>query len=441
MKIVRRSPITATVVIMVPCMVVILIAGIAFGGPPGSLDASFGDGGLVTTDILNRDEAVDVAAGPDGTVIVAGTCDLSAETQDPGFAVVRYRKDGSLDTAFDGDGIAITPFAGDGTAAAAMALQENGRIVVVGSSGPYGSNSLTVVRYTTTGALDNTFSGDGIMTAKAGDSYNWGEALAIQGDGKIVIAGTSWISDYDFVITRCNADGSTDAGFGASGTVTLDLGDWDFCHAVALQPDGKIVAAGRTRTSTGYAVALARFNRNGTLDATFGNAGTIITDATEGYDAIHALAIQSDGKIIGAGLTNGGDMTTLRYDSSGNLDTSFGGDGIVVTSAYNEAQDIALQSNGRILVVATQGDPDHLDLAVARYLSDGSPDVGFGSAGTAVIDLGGDYDEAGGVAIQPDKRILAVGTLISDTATDVAVLRLFGVAPIIVPSQFLLLDQ
>jgi uncharacterized delta-60 repeat protein len=440
MKKIKRRALNAIVFIMVPCMAAALIAGTALGGPPGSLDPSLAGTGVVITDILNRDAAVDVAAGPDGTIIVAGTCDMSAETQDPGFTVVRYRNDGSLDNTFDGDGVAITPFPGNGTRAAAAAIQENGRILVTGSSGPYGSTNLTVVRYITTGALDTTFSGDGILTTAAGGSYNWGEALVIQADGKVVVAGTSWISDYDFVLTRCNADGSLDAGFGSSGTVTLDLGDWDFCHTVALQQDGKIVAAGRSRTGANYAIALVRFNSNGALDTTFGNAGTVITDVTDGFDAINALALQTDGRIVGAGLTSGGALTIVRYTATGSLDATFSGNGIAVIPTGNEARDIVIQPDGKIVAVATQGDADHLDLSLVRYLPDGSLDPNFGNAGMVVINLGGDYDEAGGVTLQAGSRILAVGTLISDTAHDIAVLRLFGAAPVTVPSQFLLLE-
>lgn len=409
---------------------------------PGTLDPSFSGDGIVITDLLAHDSGADVATGPGGTVIVAGT--RNRYGGNPDFAVVRYLSDGSLDTSFGGNGIAITPFTGDGTFAAALAVQDNGKIVVTGNSGAYADTSLTVVRYTAAGTLDTTFSGDGILTAKLGSSHNWGSSLGIQKDGKILVAGTSWISDYDFVLLRLNDDGSLDSSFGVSGVVSLDLGAWDFCYAVALQGDGKIVLAGRTGTyDSGYHMALARFTSSGTLDASFGSSGTVTTGVNSPYGAIVSLALQQDGRIVGAGYSNGG-LTVVRYDTTGALDNSFDGDGLAVTASCNEARDIAIQPDGRIIVVAMQVAGYNQNLAIVRYLSNGSLDRQFGSAGITVVDLGGDYDWPGGVALQGNERILVSGEAGGATG-DLATLRLYGyafsTAPSVAPIQLLLLGE
>ena len=166
-------------------LAVTAVSGTVMAGRPGSLDPSFSGDGIVITDLLGSDYGEDVAAGPGGTVVVAGT--RNSYGDNPDFAVVRYLSDGSLDRSFDGDGIAITPFTGDGTYAAALAIQDDGKILVTGTSGAYGDTSLTVVRYTAAGALDTTFSGDGILTVKA---YIYRLARRVLSRGYIAIKST-----------------------------------------------------------------------------------------------------------------------------------------------------------------------------------------------------------------------------------------------------------
>ncbi|MCD4742761.1 MAG: hypothetical protein K8R67_09845, partial [Desulfobacteraceae bacterium] len=223
----------------------IFTASFSYAGSAGTLDTDFDTDGIVTTDINGHDSANGVAIQADGKIVVVGTTeDL---TDSPKFIVCRYNEDGSLDTTFDADGIVITDVGGDDASARAVAIQSDGKIVVAGKSGDDGNTSITVVRYTTNGALDTTFDIDGIASEQlAPMTHNWGDALIIQPDGKIVVAGTTWTSNYNFGVVRFKTDGSMDTAFGSTGKKVIDFGDWDFVYSVALQTDGKIILAGRS---------------------------------------------------------------------------------------------------------------------------------------------------------------------------------------------------
>src|SRR5262249_3125586 len=219
------------------------------------------------------------------------------------------------------------------------------------------------------------------------------------------------------------AAGAIDIGFGNGGKVATDFsGNLDVAYAIAVQPDGKILAAGETRTSDDFNTAdfaLARYNANGSLDSSFGSGGKVRTDFFGQYDGAFALAIQPDGKIISAGTTSVNaapgfffDFALVRYNADGTLDTSFGSGGKVTTNffGFNDSLgDLALLPNGKIIAVGTAGTPGFRgELAIARYDANGSLDSTFGIGGkttTAYVFK----DEASTVAIQPDGRIVVAG--------------------------------
>jgi uncharacterized delta-60 repeat protein len=172
---------------------------------------------------------------------------------------------------------------------------------------------------------------------------------------------------------RYNPDGSLDPAFGSGGKLTTDFGGFDSAVAVAVQPDGKIVAAGLRRPFVGGAadVAIARYAPDGSLDATFGSGGKVTTALPGGSDGLAAdIAVQPDGKLVVVGMAqaagSAADFLVARYDSAGNLDQSFGVGGIVITGAGDFATDVALDDEGRIVVAGSAAG----DFAVARYLAD-----------------------------------------------------------------------
>jgi uncharacterized delta-60 repeat protein len=233
-----------------------------------------------------------------------------------------------------------------------VAVQSDGKTVVVGmSSSEFGGNDFGMVRYNADGTVDSAFGNGGMVTAQfIGSDAEVARGVAIQSDGRIVVAGTANQSSQDFVdgkfaLVRYNADGMLDGGFGGTGTVTTDFGQFgDRCHSVALQADGKIVLAGvsvRAVTSGGVStnsdVAVARYNIDGTLDSGFGSGGKVVTAIGSGDDVATSLAVQSDGKIVVCGYSYNGtdnDFALLRYNSNGTLDTGFGNAGKVTTNWF-----------------------------------------------------------------------------------------------------------
>ena len=238
---------------------------------------------------------------------------------------------GALDATFGIGGKVTTDFAGDSDEARGVVLQPDGKIVAAGAANTEGSRDrgsggdFALARYNPNGALDATFGTGGKVTTDFNGDDDAAFGVVLQPDGKIVAAGAAKTSyrGQDFALARYNPNGTLDATFGTGGKVTTDFnGDDDAAFGVVLQPDGKIVAAGAAKTSyRGQDFALARYNPNGTLDATFGTGGKVTTDFN-GDDAAFGVVLQPDGKIVAAGAANtegsrdrgsGGDFALARY--------------------------------------------------------------------------------------------------------------------------------
>jgi uncharacterized delta-60 repeat protein len=412
----------------------------------GDLDTSFGDNGTVTTNIggtLVHDYGQDVAVQSDGKIVVVGDHYNESGTND-NFALVRYNKRGKLDRRFKGNGIVSTNFGGYDRAMG-VALQSDSKIVVAGET--CNSNDVcdvAVARYNTRGGLDRTFSGDGkvITTYGKGDNGSLG-GVAIQSNGRIVVAGYMYNGDnYDMAVYRFNTDGSRDTSFSGDGRAKINFGSGknDYAFSVAIQSDGKIVVAGRTcdKKDKNCDFAVARLTTQGVLDNTFSRDGRQTT-SFGGSDIGRAVALQSDGKIVVAGYkeTSGDGLFALaRYKTNGNLDTSFSGDGKVLTNLVSgvkdAAYDVAIQSNGKIVAVGMVGtgetdlateEQDSRDLwvglvkdtsnprdfAVVRYNTNGALDRTFSSDGKVATDFNNSDDFAWAVALQSDGKIVVAG--------------------------------
>src|SRR5918999_1292608 len=235
------------------------------------------------------------------------------------------------------------------------------------------------------GDLDPTFDGDGKVTTDVAGSFDQAFGMAIQGDGKIVAAGVAVVSGADdFALARYNSDGSLDITFDGDGKVTTDFGS-DQAFAVAIQGDGKIVAAGGAFVSNNQDFALARYNTDGSLDTTFDGDGKVTTDLAGGTDQAYAVAIQG-GKIVvtgGAVVSGGEDFALARYNTDGALDTTFSGDGRVNTdfgSANEQARGVAIQGDGKIVVAGFAFVSGANDFALARYQSQGTADLALTKA-------------------------------------------------------------
>ena len=388
---------------------------------PGDLDPSFSRNGKVLIDFAGGDDAASaVAAQPDGKVVAAGYASLPVGGR--AFALVRFDVDGVRDPSFSGNGVVATRF-GDGSAAArAIAIEDDGDIVVAGaSSEPETGWDFALARYEPDGSLDPSFGQNGRVTTDLGASEG-ANALALQPDGKLVVAGES---GGDFALARYNPDGSLDTSFSGDGIVTTDFAGWgDVAYAVALQDDGRIVAAGSAYAEhevyedTPF-FALARYQADGTPDSSFSGDGIVITDISDPYGnaRAHAVALQQDGKIVLGGATGGGGifsaLVIARYNPSGSPDQSFAR----VYENYAGARALAIQASGRIVVAGWTWFSESFDFLVTRWDSNGAWDSRFGgprdSRGRppgAVADFGlFNTDQARALAIQQDGKIVVAG--------------------------------
>ncbi|HEX8369160.1 MAG TPA: hypothetical protein VF604_11520 [Pyrinomonadaceae bacterium] len=398
--------------------------------PDGSPDASFGNGGKKTTIVSGDQESgYAVAVQPDGKIVVAGATILNGFC----FAVVRYLPNGDLDTSFDNDGIVVTNTSNNVGEPSSIAIQTDGKIVIGGDD-----INIVLIRYNPNGSLDTTFGGTGIVRTiiRALETCN---ELKLQTDGKIVVVGTSYLSSsvLNFTVLRYNANGALDSTFGTNGVVFTEFdNNHEIAHTVAIQGDGKIVAAG-TDNQRQYDTILARYNTDGSLDAGFDGDGKASYDFGSDSGESNAVITQPDGKIIIAGFAN--DFTrsyfaVARYHQNGRLDTSFGGTGRVVTpigqGTNSAARSIALQADGKIVVAGSAyiNDSRLFDFVAVRYNSDGSLDTGFDGDGIAAIDVTlnsvSASDTAYSVEVQTDGKIVLGGTTGgSGTFTDSALVR------------------
>jgi len=377
---------------------------------------------------------------------------------------IAYAQAGQLDTTFATNGIFSDTFSGATGAASAVLLQADGKILAAGQFGS--TNSTTgrgvVVRLNTDGSLDTTFGTAGVVSIKFGAFNNILTGIALQTDGKMVVAGSA-LAGGSGLITRLNADGSIDTGFGTSGFVSL----YPVTPGpVALLTDGKIILLGLNPNGTNTVgfPQMARYNSNGTLDTTFGNdgqapivfAGSSIHVLTNGkflitsggigvgtvarYNsngtldttfgilgqqsalAAPGIALQSNGQIVTAGSISTQAQPTgtssgfglMRFGSSGTVDPTFGTRGGVVTSFPSlpnaSALPLVIQSNGDIVAAGIASSGSSGSFALARYLSNGKLDTTFGTGGLVITNLGSGTAAVSALAIQSDGKIVAAGS-------------------------------
>lgn len=457
-----------------------LLAGIAWAADgAGTLDATFGAGevdgtpaGVVSTSLGNGDDmAEDLTVSADGTVTVVGNRH-NGESND--IVLVRYTTDGTFDAAFgvgedDGtpNGVVNISLGAGNDFGTAVAAQADGKLLVAGFHEEGTSTNMVVLRVNADGTLDQSFgisadgTDNGIVNVSLGDGNDIARAIAVQPDGKIVVAGDSVTADgsANIILARLHADGSVDESFGQSedgtpnGFVATSLGDGDDkANALALQADGKIVVAGNRVAEDGSSnMIVARYDATGVPDVTFGAAsddgtpeGFVNLSLGDGNDIARDIALQADGKIAIAGdsVTADGssNFVLARLNADGTPDDSFGvaedgtPNGFVSTSlgeGNDFASGLAVQSDGKLVVAGYHQEGTSTNIAVARYETNGALDQTFGMTddgtenGIVNISLGDGDDMANAVAMQGDKLVLVAGTTAAtDGSKNIAVLRL-----------------
>lgn len=386
---------------------------------PGSLDTTFGTGGIATTHLNVTAQLKDLAIQADGKIIVVGSTFATAPPGQPvtniTAVVARFNSNGSLDTTFDGNGYNNSLFMLD---ANSVVLQPDGKIVVGGRIQNSGYEAFSIARFNSDGSLDSTFNGNGKVTTAIGITSSI-ISVNVQADGKIVAAGrtalTGTFSNRDFAIVRYNADGSLDTTFGTSGRVATDISSTDDLYDSVIQEDGKILTVGFSTDplSTMKSVTLVRYNGDGSLDTTFGSNGKVISPGAADTLATE-VAIQSDGKIV----IVGDGIPPLRYNSNGTVEMIF------QTSGNYFGLSVAIQPNGKIVAAGGEivGGPSNF--ATVRYNNNGMLDTSFGTGGKVLTSFTSSTGVAA-LALQSDGKVLAGGT-VSDGNFEFAIARYFG---------------
>ena len=386
----------------------------------GSFDTSFSGDGKLISDINSVYMAANsVAVQADGKIVVAGNSQSH-------ILVARYLPDGVLDNSFSGDGKAYVS-TGYSSSSRSVLVQPDGKILVAGTVVELGANNFLMLRFLTDGTMDLSFSGDGKQITDFGADESI-EALALQPDGKIIAVGSTLSgAQADFAIARYQADGSADNSFSDDGKQTTAIGNSvDFAFDVALQPDGRILAAGWSKISDGYSYSAVRYLADGSLDLSFADDGKMVDYKPAGYGAYQTVIVQSDGRMIAAGYANTGkgiQFAVARYNRSGVLDAGFGQNGkqtIDFGLSSSQVYEVALQPDGKIILAGHAGDNNEFYFALARLNINGSLDSSFDGDGKVVLDRG---LYAKMVIQQDGKIVVAAQSDQSQFATDIVLLR------------------
>lgn len=334
----------------------------------GTLDTSFAGAGYTALTIGSNDSVYGSAIQSDGKIVITGETNQSGQNY---IFVARLNSDGSIDSSFGTSGVTLTHIINDGASGNAVVIQPSNQYIVVGASAVIsGTGAMVAARYDTSGNLDSSFGTAGIAVINIGSGCA-ANAIALQSDGKIILGGHAQIGSLtEYAVVRLNTNGTLDSSFGTGGIVTTQLkprSTSDIIYAVAVQADGKIVAAGSTTLNTGVTkISLARYTTSGALDTSFGSSGVVNTALGSGSStSAFAMSLQSNGKIVVGGLVDSS-FVVARYNTGGGLDTTFGSSGSVTTSLglSSEINALAIQSDGKIV---TAGFSDN-NYALARYL-------------------------------------------------------------------------
>lgn len=409
----------------------LLSAGGANASVPGELDPSFGVGGKVQTPFGPESYAGGVAVQSDGKILAVGTPEASE-----GFSVARLLSNGSPDPSWGEGGVVTTPL-GKFASAFDVAVQPDGKIVVVGEAPGAKDEDFAIVRYLSNGKLDPGFGEGGIVILPVGELGDQGRVVAIGPGGRIAVVGISDLPSFRNAVgvAMLESNGNPETAFAGDGTtlVQTESGEDDRGEGVDFQSDGKIVIADSTGAGIGDGFTLIRLGLDGKPDPSFGGDGIVETPIPgEGgveEGRISDVLVQPDGKIVGGGYgvdSVGVAMETvikfevIRYLPNGELDPGFGSGGRVgerLPSPYSFGRKLALDANGKLILGGTyDANPAPLEEneapALMRFNPNGSLDPSFGSGGIVVGTLGAGIEEESieGLALQPDGKIVTSGS-------------------------------
>ncbi|SVB02553.1 uncharacterized protein METZ01_LOCUS155407, partial [marine metagenome] len=375
-------------------VLLLVVAVPSAGAAPGDLDSGFSSDGKLLTDIGTTDSGRAVAIQSDGKIVVAGYA-LMGGSYD--FAVARFDSDGSLDTAFSSDGLVAVDLSSTHELAYGVAIQSDGKILIVGTTDYGGVNTdFGVIRLTPTGALDTTFSSDGIVAVGVGSGNDYATDVEIASDGDVVIVGYGHNgSNWDVAAIRLDSSGNLDTGFSSDGKALYAVGSGhDYGYGLDIASVGDLLVTGSSHNGSDDDVLVLRLDGNGNLDTAFDADGIWTADIGSGTaDVGWGIIEASDGDVLVGGSSDGGDddVLAVRLTASGVPDTAFSGDGkvtVAIGSANDVGYGISEQVDGSVVVAGTSYDGSAEDVAVVRFTASGVLDTTFSGDGKLTTSIG-----------------------------------------------------
>lgn len=398
-------------------------------GQWGELDPTFGDTGKVTTNIGSGfDNAADIIQQSDGKLIVVGS---GTETT-TSILVARYEVDGTIDNTFGTNGMTLIQVSSITNYGMKGAFQSDGKILIGARTGDGVYNDFTCIRLNSDGSIDDGFASNGIFTISLNENVDNLNDLKVLDDDKIILAGTAGPDlGEDFALVKLNSNGTLDNTFGDAGISLHNVnGRFDRLESIAIKSDGKIIGAGNIYDETRVLIAaVMQFNANGSMDETFGTNG--ITTVSPGPYAsfFNDVVINEDNTIVAAGVLDYDsqyDFLAVKFNEDGSVYDQFAEDGFFINDndgISDFARSLLLQPDGKLVLVGSQGTWPISDFALLRITEDGALDDSFGDDGFVTTDIDGGFDYTTGSAIQQDGKILACGASSLDSDYALAMSR------------------
>lgn len=387
---------------------------------PGSLDATFASNGIYTLDFGYGDNMNDIKIQPDQKIVCTGVAFNSFYAGT--LKVFRLNPNGTPDNGFGVNGV-FSFLTGAETYGYESQILDDGKILVAGlAMDPFFYSDIFLLRINTNGTLDTTFGNNGFTVTSYSPRDDMAYGLAVQPDGKILIAGemTDTINyKSNPSIVRFTEDGFVDSTYAVNGQLLIPAisGDNGF-RCITIQPDGKILAAGRySLINTGlveFDFFVVRTDINGVLDPTFGNNGMVVTPVGSGLNQAFGINLDTALNIIVAGVSNNAtsDMAILKFDLTGTLDPTFGTSGIVQhdIADFDGGLDVKVTTDNNIIVCGTSGAfPSPTGATVWKYFANGTIDSTFGTNGYVTTNIALDNEDGNSVALQADGKIVVAG--------------------------------
>lgn len=395
-------------------LMLFLCVNFSFAQSDGMLDSTFSSDGIVVSSIGSYgDYAYAIAIQDDGKIVVAGT---SNDGDYDRIAVSRYLSNGDLDITFNSNGIYFYPDDSD-CEAFAVAVQADGKILVGGYTQGDGSTDFLLIRLTTSGILDSEFGSGGIFTYDYSSADDYINVIAIQPNGAILFAGGASVeSTTYFALGRVTFTGELDPTFMSGNIQTTAVGLYNSeAYAIVIQSDGKIILGGGADQESDWDFALVRYLTDGSIDQAYGENGIVYTDIEAQSEKIYALALQDDGQLIACGYTNNDsddDFVLIRYNVNGDVDYTFGDGGFVVSDFYGYDEvpfSVNIQSDSKIIASGFTYNGEIYQYALIRYSNDGEIDTTFGDVGFVTTSINDDDDAIYASALQADGKLVVAG--------------------------------